>query len=164
MPIKPKYQITRVDSVKGWFDFRPIRTYRGIGKSVRWDPYAPTARSLSCLPRDLFWILRKVLVLCTQKHGKTIEARLSALHEAGILCGFVPRILKNTRTVIWRAVCNGELVTMARFQVVNWRWRKSGRKVKKLEIRDTLKSKAFLRFVVDSDHGYVWPQKVRTIL
>jgi hypothetical protein len=150
--MKPIYKI-KYNST-GYFTYftRESGKKRGI-----WDTHKPTASDLSQLPKDFTAIIKKRLKVNIGRYGRQIPSLICALYEAGKLCGWKPDIDRESQMIVWRISRNGgsRLSAVMAFQVLNWRWRKTEPKLR----RKLLKSRALLRFVIDTNGRHIWSQK-----
>ena len=128
--MKPLLKISALGS--GVIAYRNLET----GEKKYWDPYRMTQKDLSRLPPDMFYVLGNRVRRNVEKYGRRIESLLTAFYEAGILCGFIPAVDKESSSVSWsvKVAFQKQPAEYVRLLALSWKWKRS-RKILGLEPR-----------------------------
>jgi hypothetical protein len=148
--IIPKYRIEL--STTAWFKYYLVKTgtCRGI-----WDAYMPNKKhdhqsNISSMPKDFRSEIINQIVLDRRRlgWGRKLDAIALSICRGGLTCGWKPRIEEHKYgdLVFWEETNPlGQVKAEFAYAVLHCRWQHDLDMVKPL-----LKSKAFLRFVIDN--------------
>ena len=149
--MKVKYRIEI--SPEGWFKYYSTKTGRKYGK---WDAFQPPKdenhlHEPSSMPKNFRSEILTQIFSDRNRHfgSRKLDMIAKSIWKAGIVCGWIPsaKAIPHGFLVYWEAVAakNGKKIPEFGFAVVHGRWRRECGLIKPL-----LRSKAFLRFVVDN--------------